>query len=345
MLLRQLSEASGVSGNEAEVRALVRENVKDYVCEMSVDVLGNLTTVRNPDAPGPKVMIAAHLDEVGLMVTFVEKSGMLRFTTVGGIDRRVLQGKAVLVGPNRLPGVIGSKPIHRQLPAERSVPLMINQMFIDIGAKNKEDAEKKVKIGDYAIFATKYNEFGEDKVKGKALDDRVGCLVLIETLKALKERDSKLKVYGVFTTQEEVGTRGAAVAAHRIDPDLGIVLEGTVCADFIADVPQGHATSVGQGPAISLMDNSSIANKKMREHLVTLAKANNVPWQYRRATSGGNDAGRISQTHDGVPACSLSVPCRYIHSPVSVVSKSDIYHAVKLLGLFLKSIEEGGLAL
>lgn len=345
MLLRQLSEASGVSGNEAEVRAIVRENVKDHVCEMSVDVLGNLTTVRNPGTTGPKVMIAAHMDEVGLMVTFVEKTGMLRFTTVGGIDRRVLQGKAVLVGANRLPGVIGSKPIHRQTPAERSVPLMLNQLFIDIGAKSKEEAEKKVKIGDYAIFATKYNEFGEDRVKGKALDDRVGCLVLIETLKALKARDSKLQVYGVFTTQEEVGTRGAAVAAHRINPDIGIVLEGTICADFAADAPEGHATSSGKGPALSLMDNSSIANKKMTKHLVELANANGVPWQWRRATSGGNDAGRISLTHKGVPACGISVPCRYIHSPVAVVSKSDIYHVVKLLGLFLKSIEEGGLAL
>lgn len=341
MLLEQLSMASGVSGNEKEVRDIIKEAVQDRVDEMHVDNLGNLITVKKGKKSGPKVMIAAHMDEVGLMITWVEKNGMLRFTTVGGIDRRVLQGKAVLVGPNRLPGVIGSKPIHRQDPAERSKPMAINQLFIDIGAKSKEDAEKKVKIGDYVIFATKFAEIGDGKYKGKALDDRVGCLVLMETLK----NSYSMPVYGVFTTMEEIGTRGAAVSAHAIDPDLGIVLEGTVCADFMFDVPEGHATSSGAGPALSLMDASSIANKKMVQKLVELADKNKIPYQFRRATSGGNDAGRISLTRKGVPACSISVPCRYIHSPVSVVSKSDIDNAVKLLGLFLKSIEQGGLSL
>lgn len=341
MLLEQLSNAFGISGNEKEVRDLIKDAVKDRVDEMRVDNLGNLITLKKGKKAGPKVMIAAHMDEVGLLITWIEKNGMLRFTTAGGIDKRVLQGKAVLVGPNRIPGVLGSKPIHRQEPSERTKPMAINQLFIDIGAKSKEEAEKKVKVGDYAMFATKFAEFGDGKYKGKALDDRVGCLVLIE---ALKENYS-MPVYGVFTTMEEIGTRGAATSAHAIEPDLGIVLEGTVCADFMFDVPEGHATNSGAGPALSLMDATSIANKKMVQKLVELAERNKIPYQFRRATSGGNDAGRISLTHKGVPACSISVPCRYIHSPVSVVSKSDIDNAVKLLGLFLRSIEQGGLKL
>lgn len=341
MLLERLSHASGVSGNEGEVREIIKEAVRDHVDELQVDNLGNLIALKKGKQPGPKVMIAAHMDEVGLMITWIEKNGMLRFTTVGGIDKRVLQGKAVLVGPNRLPGVIGSKPIHRQEPSERNKPLPVNQLFIDIGAKSKEEAEKKVKVGDYAIFATKFGEFGAGKYKGKAMDDRVGCLVLIETLK----NTYNMPVYGVFTTMEEIGTRGAAVAAHAVDPDLGIVLEGTVCADFMFDVPEGHATNIGAGPALSLMDATSIANKAMVRHLVELAERNKIPYQFRRATSGGNDAGRISLTRKGVPACSISVPCRYIHSPVSVVSKSDIENTIKLLDTFLRSIEQGGLKL
>ncbi|MEW6723948.1 MAG: M42 family metallopeptidase [Bacillota bacterium] len=341
MVLKRLTEAAGVAGNEGEVRDLLRELVTPHVDEVRGDTLGNLIAVKKGKKDGPRVMIAAHMDEVGLMIINIEKSGLLRFTKAGGIDDRVLLGKKVLVGKDKVPGVIGAKPIHLQEPKEREVPIKVDNLFIDIGAKEQADAEKKVKVGDYAVFATQYEEFGQDKIKAKALDDRVGCAVLLEVLKD----DYEIPIYGAFTVMEEIGTRGAAVAAYAISPDIGIVLEGTVCADFVADTPEGHATTSGAGPALSIMDATSIGNKVLLRHAVRLAEENGIPYQFRRATTGGNDAGRIHLNKEGVPSISVSVPCRYIHSPVSVISNSDYENAIKLVRLFLKSIQEGGLEL
>ncbi|MCL4425400.1 MAG: M42 family metallopeptidase [Firmicutes bacterium] len=336
MLLKRLSEALGVSGNEHEVREIIKEAIKDQVDEIRVDTLGNLRAVKGK-GKSPRVMVAAHMDEVGLMISWIEKSGLLRFRKVGGIDDRVLVSKTVLVGKDRIPGVIGAKAIHLQDPRERETPLKYEDLYIDIGAKSKEEAEKKVKLGDFAAFATCYEEFGQRKAKGKAFDDRVGCTVLMEALKGQYE----FELNAVFTVQEEVGLRGAAVAAYDLDPQMGLVLEGTTCSDTPGTDPEGYATEVGKGPALSLMDASSIANKKMVQEMVRLAQENGLPYQFRRTTMGGNDAGRIHLTRQGVPSASLSVPCRYIHSPVSVISLDDLENAVKLLGLFLKTVEQG----
>lgn len=336
MLLKRLSEALGVSGNEHEVREIIKEAIKDQVDEIRVDTLGNLMAVKGK-GKSPRVMVAAHMDEVGLMISWIEKSGLLRFRKVGGIDDRVLVSKTVLVGKDRIPGVIGAKAIHLQDPRERETPLKYEDLYIDIGAKSKEEAEKKVKLGDFAAFATRYEEFGQRKAKGKAFDDRVGCTVLMEALKGQYE----FELNAVFTVQEEVGLRGAAVAAYDLDPQMGLVLEGTTCSDTPGTDPEGYATEVGKGPALSLMDASSIANKKMVQEMVRLAQENGLPYQFRRTTMGGNDAGRIHLTRQGVPSASLSVPCRYIHSPVSVISLDDLENAVKLLGLFLKTVEQG----
>jgi len=336
MLLKQLSEALGVSGNEHEVREIIKDAVKGLVDEIRVDTLGNLIAVKGK-GKRPRVMVAAHMDEVGLMVSWIEKNGLLRFRKVGGIDDRVLVSKTVLVGKERVPGVIGAKAIHLQEPKERENPLRYEDLYIDIGAKSKEEAEKKVKLGDFVAFATRFEEFGQRKAKGKAFDDRVGCTVLIEALKG--QYDFELNA--VFTVQEEVGLRGATVAAYDVDPEMALVLEGTTCSDTPGTDPEGYATEVGKGPALSLMDASSIANKRMVQEMVRLAQEHGLPYQFRRTTMGGNDAGRIHLTREGVPSASLSVPCRYIHSPVSVISLDDLENAVKLLGLFLKSIEGG----
>lgn len=337
MLLKILTQACGGPGQEHEVRDLIRAEVTDLVDEMSTDALGNLITVKNKDANGPKVMLAAHMDEVALMIMGIESSGLLRFSPIGGIDPRVLVAKTVQVGSKRIPGVIGSKPIHLQKPGERSQPIAINEMFIDIGATKQEEAKKQVKLGDLAYFTTEYTEFGADKIKAKALDDRVGCALLIETL-----RDNyDFPLYGVFTVQEEVGLRGAQVAAHSVAPDIALVLEGTTASDVPESPEHKHATSVGKGPALSFMDSASIADPKLVSHLLKLADQHNITVQMRRNTAGGTDAGKIQAARTGARVATLAIPCRYIHSPASVMSKKDYQEALRLVKVFLQSIQEG----
>lgn len=337
MLLKKLTEACGGPGQEYEIRNVIREEVTPLVDEVYTDAIGNLITIKNGTKSGPKVMLAAHMDEVSLMIVSIENSGLLKFRPVGGIDPRVLIAKSVVIGPNKVPGVIGSKPIHLQSPGERNKPFSLNELFIDIGATKKEQAEQLVNIGDHAYFTTEYAEIGADKIKAKAFDDRVGCALLIESLK-----DSySFPLYGVFTVQEEVGLRGAGVATHQIEPDLALVLEGTTASDVPEIDEHQHATSVGKGPCLTFMDRSVIPDPKLVTKLMQLAEKHNIPVQYRRNTAGGTDAGKIQATRRGTRVAVLAVPTRYIHSPVSVISKKDYQNALKLIKAFLKSIEEG----
>lgn len=336
MLLKRLSEAFGPSGYEQEVRTILQEELTAHVNQWQRDALGNLIAVK-PAAAGPKVMIAAHMDEVGLMISHVDEAGLLHFHKVGGIDDRVLVSKPVLVGKDRIPGVIGAKAIHLQRPEERTQVLPHRSLFIDIGAKSKDEALGKVNIGDYVIFATKYGEFGDGLAKGKAFDDRAGCVVLAELLKD----NYQFPLYGAFTVQEEIGLRGAGVAAYAVEPDLAIILEGTTCNDVSGIDEHEQSTVLGGGPAITFMDGTAIGNKAMIQELVRLAEANNIPYQFKRTLTGGNDAGRINLSRAGVPVVAVSMPCRYIHSPVSVLSLADLQHTLALVKLFLRSIEGG----
>lgn len=336
MLLKRLSEAFGPSGYEQEVRTILQEELTDHVSEWQRDALGNLIAVK-PAADGPRVMVAAHMDEVGLMISHVDEAGLLHFHKVGGIDDRVLVSKPVLVGKERIPGVIGAKAIHLQRPEERTQVLPHRSLFIDIGAKNKDEALAKIKIGDYVIFDTKYGEFGVGLAKGKAFDDRAGCVVLTEILKD----NYSFPLYGAFTVQEELGLRGAGVAAYAIEPDLAIVLEGTTCNDVSGIDEHEYSTVLGGGPSITFMDGTSIGNKAMIQELVRLAQENNIPYQFKRTLTGGNDAGRINVSRAGVPVVAVSMPCRYIHSPVSVLSLADLQNTLALVKLFLRSIEGG----
>jgi putative aminopeptidase FrvX len=334
LLLKELSELNGISGREEEVREYLRARIKGKVDKFHTDSLGNLIAVKGQGRPGPKVMLTAHMDEVGLMVLGIDPSGLLKIGAVGGIDPRVLVSKPVLIGRERVPGVIGAKPIHLQEKAERKKAIPLKGLYVDIGAKDREDAGKVVKVGDPVAFATQAGLFGEGLFKGKALDDRVGCAVLVE----LMQMETDFPLYFVFTVQEELGLRGARVAAYGIDPDLCLTIEGT----FAGDLPEakGHqvSTRLGRGPAITVMDRSIIVQKKLVDSLVAAGKAQNIPYQLRELTVGGTDAGAVSLTREGVPSAVVSVPCRYIHSPVSILSLADYHHTVQLVKAFL----EGG---
>jgi len=339
MLLKKLCEAAGVSGNEQEVREVLLEGLKEHITDWQRDKIGNLIAVKNREAAGPKILIAAHMDEVGLMIYGIERNGLLRFRNVGGVDARVLVSKPVLVGKDRLPGVIGAKAIHLQRPDERNNPLPMDQLTIDIGCSSKEEAERFVKVGDYVVFDTLFEELHEGTIKAKALDDRVGCAVLAEVMK--EEYQSPL--YGAFTAQEEIGTRGARVAGYAVMPDVAIAIEGTVCND-VGDNPEAeYTTEQGKGVVINFMDGGNIANKKLFALAVETAKKQGIPYQFRRSTSGGNDAGAMSISGAGCPALAVAVPTRYIHSPVSTIKMHDFQCAVKFVTALVRAIHEGGL--
>lgn len=334
MILSELSEIAGVSGDESRVRERIWAEVKDHVDGGRVDAMGNLITWKGLDKTGPRLMIAAHMDEIGFMITHIAKDGLLRFAKVGGIDDRVLASKAVVIGSEAIAGVIGMKPVHLLSPAERRKPVSVDDLYIDIGATSKEEAEKHVHVGMYATFATKYEQFGDGLARGKAFDDRVGCSLLVDLVK----EDVSYPLFAVFTVQEEIGLRGARVAAYDIKPDLALVLEGTTCADIPETEEHGHATTLGAGPAITVMDRATIAARPLVDALVQTATNHDIPWQWRRTTFGGTDAGSIHLTRAGVPSATVSVPCRYIHSPCAFMSLADYDNARRLLTAFLPKV-------
>jgi endoglucanase len=341
MLLEELSNARGVSGDEKEVREILIGAVKDRTDEYRVDSIGNLITFKKGKGArqksAPKVMIAAHMDEVGLLIVHHDSNGQLCFRKVGNVDDRVLLSKIVLIGKNKIPGVIGVKPIHLLKEKEREQVLDFESMSIDIGAKSKEEAEDAVKIGDYATFATEFGAMGDGLVKGKALDDRTGCAALVEILK----RDYPFDLYGVFTVQEEIGTRGARVAAYAIEPDVALVLESTVCDDSPKKKDISPTTRLGEGPAITVADHSFIADRRLVDLLIDTAKENRIPYQISQPMIGGTDAGRIHIAKEGVPSVAVAVPTRYIHSPVSLLSLRDLENTIALMTKALPKLSRG----
>ncbi len=281
-------------------------------------------------------MLSAHMDEVGFIVSGITDKGFIEFKTVGGIDTRVIISKKVVIGKNKVKGVIGMKAIHLQKRSERESVPQVRDIFIDIGAKDKKTAEEKVKLGDYIAFDTQFEMLGEDTVKAKAIDDRAGCAILLELIK----KPVKYDTYFCFTTQEEVGLRGARVAAHRINPDIALVLEATTCSDVYGFDEHEYVTSMGEGAVVTFMDRTTIVDKKLRSWLYDTAKNMGIPVQYKRTTAGGNDAGRIHLTRGGVKTASVSVPCRYLHSPCGLASLKDIKAACDVAEMFLSRIDE-----
>lgn len=333
MFLKDLTQLSGVSGNEYEVRNYIKGKLNEIGCEYHIDKIGNIIA-HNKGKQGKKIMVAAHMDEVGLIVTYIDSNGFVHFNAVGGIDPRILNSKVVEIGEKKIPGVIGSKAIHLMTKEEKGKTIPIDKLYIDIGSKSKDETEKLVKVGDYVSFKSNYVEFGKNKnmIKAKALDDRVGCSSILELLGMKIDTD----FYGVFTVMEEVGLRGAYTAAYSLEPDIAIILEGTICADMPEIKEHLKSTLINGGAALSVMDAATIYNIDLLRYIENIAKDNNISYQYRSATTGGNDAGAIHKTKSGALAAAISVPCRYIHSPVCVASKNDYMSVVNLTKVLLK---------
>jgi putative aminopeptidase FrvX len=341
LLLEMLSNAFGPAGCEDEVRRLLARTLHPKVDRLETDALGNLIALKLGTGPEPrlKVMVDAHMDEVGLMITRFEKSGLLGFRAVGGLDDRLLLAKGVLVGEKRLPGVITAPPIHLAKPEQRKQIIKIEQLVIDIGASSQEEAKGLVSLGDYATFDTQFQALAEDglrTVKGKAFDDRVGCAIAA----MLAEEEYAVDLYLSFSAQEETGLRGARVAAFRIEPDVAFALEGTVCDDAPRKEDVSPTSRLGKGPAITVMDRSFIADRRLVQLLTDLAEAHGIPYQFKQPGVGGTDAGAIHLAKSGVPSVALSVPCRYIHAPVSMASLNDFDHAVTLMKAALQALPE-----
>lgn len=318
--------ARGVTGCEDEVRKLIRNEIKPYVDEIKYDALGSIIAYKKGNEKKPKIMIAAHMDEVGIIITGINKDGTLNFEASGGIDAKIPGSKYIYIGKNRILGVI------RMFNAYETA-------YIDIGTSSEEESKRIVKVGDYGSFTTEFEKIGDEYVKSKALDDRMGCMVLMEILKNKYD----VPIYGVFSVQEEIGERGAFAASYLVQPDIGIVLEGTVCSDVTVVEPYRHSTTLGGGPAVSIADRTTYFDIGLSEGICKIARENDVPHQRRRITGGGNDGGAIHITGKGARCITLSVPCRYIHSPICVTSLKDFENTVKLLDLFLKEIENGGI--
>jgi endoglucanase len=325
-LLERLCNACAVSGDEGEVRKIVLEQVKPIANEVKVDALGNVLVTRLGEGKSRlRVMLDAHMDEVGMMITNDEGDGIYRFDTVGGLDASALAGKVVWVGKDHIPGVIGFKPVHLTDPDERKRLITLESLRIDIGP-----ATGKVEIGDRATFAATFERLGPS-LRGKAMDDRLGVATLIELL---KNAPSHIDLLASFSVQEEIGLRGARVAAYALDPDVAIALDSTPAYDlptWDGEENSRYNTRLGAGPAIYVSDAGTLSDPRLIRHLVGTAEALGIPYQIRQPGSGGTDAGAIHKQRTGVPSISVSVPGRYHHSPATIVRLADWQNTLALV--------------
>lgn len=319
-LIKKLVEVTGPSGYESEIRTLVKKEVKPFVDTMKVDGLGNLITRKGKrEKNGLRIMVTAHLDEIGLIVTHVDKNGFVRFTSIGGVFPRNLAGGRVKF----LNGSIGIIGIENPRGNFSGMP-SINQMFIDLGVDNKKECP--VDIGDVAAFDRAYTDLG-NRLVSKAMDDRIGVYVLIETLKKLK--DGPNEIVGVFSVQEEVGVRGATAAAYGVDPDLGVAIDVTTWGD--TPNTDWARVELGKGPAIKIKDAGMISDPRVVAWMEAGAKRAKIPFQREILLAGSTEARAIQLTRSGVPVGCVSIPCRYVHSPSEMVDYNDVQNAIKLL--------------
>ena len=335
-LMKALCELDGPSGNEAPVRDFIMSEIKDF-CDARIDPMGNIIAFKKgKNAPKYKVMLDAHMDEVGVIITSITDDGFLKFQTVGGIKTESLLCKRVRFG--KTVGVIGAKPIHQSSSDERKNMPSTDSLYIDIGATDKESVEEVVSLGDIGTFATEWQDLSENIFISKAVDDRVGCAVLINLLKQPAEYD----FYATFTVGEELGLRGAKTATYAVDPDFAIALECTTAADIHKNSGNKVAV-VGEGVAVSFMDSATLYERALYSLALDLAKKNNINVQTKTATTGGNNAGAIHLTKNGVRTITLSIPGRYIHSSSTIGSKDDVLSQNDLAAALLSELAGGAL--
>ena len=333
-MLKTLCLLNGTSGDEGRVREYIISEIKDY-CEYSVDALGSIIAYKKGKrTPDKKVSLNAHMDEVGFIVTSITDEGYLRFSPVGGIDPRVCHDRVVSIGKKGIKGVIGDKAYHLLEKEEKEKCPDFEKLLIDIGAENKEEAESAVSLGDFAYFDSDYTEIGNGYIKAKALDDRIGCMLLIELIKSELEYDT----YFCFNVQEEVGLRGAKCTSFAVQSDISIILEATTAADLDGVTGDKRVCVLGNGPVISFMDKRTIYDKELYKLAFDTAEKNKINVQTKTVVAGGNDAGAIQQSGKGSRVLAISLPCRYIHSGASVVKETDIDETRKLLNELLKVI-------
>ncbi len=335
-LLERLCTAQGISGDEGAVREMILEEITPYAESVTVTPLGNIIAEKKgAQRAKTRLLLNAHMDEVGMIVTGITKEGLLRFTPVGGIDRRILPGKSVMVAGS-IPGVIGAKPIHLLEGDEREKAPSLDSLTIDIGALSQEEAEKLVSPGDSVTFVSLFDT-AYGMIRSRAIDDRAGCAILIDLMKKELPYDCTF----VFAVQEEVGLRGSKTAAFAAKPEAAIVVESTTAADIAGVEPDKQVCRVGKGPVLSFMDRATIYDRPYFQLAQKLAKENEIPCQVKEAVAGGNDAGAIHVSRGGVRTAAISLACRYLHAPVGMISQEDFHHAEALVEKLAMAIAGG----
>jgi endoglucanase len=338
-VLTALCNADGTPGWEDGVRAAIRERVAGKAQEIKADALGNLLVFcRGKRRAQRTVMVCAHMDEVGLIVKAIQDDGTLTFSNAGGVDPRVLPAKRVRIGSHTgsVPGAIMFPHSHLQSKDEKTAGPKIASLRIDIGCSNRAEAEALVTPGAPVFFDTQAELFGDGLFRAKAIDDRLGCAVMCQLIDEVPPVDA----WFVFTVQEEVGLRGATVAARAVQPACALIVEGTTACDFPALPAHKRICAVGGGAVIPFMDRGSVAHAGLYGRITTLAETHNIPWQTKEYVSGGTDAGAVQSVVPGVETLGIAAPVRYIHAPASVVSLADCRHVLSLARLFLESEAE-----
>ena len=336
-ILQTLCDEYGISGNESAVASRIIEMIEDYVDEYRVDNMGNVIAFKKgAKTPAKKIMIDAHMDEVGMIVTGFASDGRLCFTTVGGVDARVVLGRQVVVGENRIPGVIGTKAVHMQSEEERKTAAPVDKLYIDIGCNTKEEAMALVDPGDEVCFPAGFGTFGNGYLKGKAIDDRFGCAVMVDLIRSELPCDCWFS----FSVQEEVGCRGAADSAYSIAPDYAIALESTTAADLAGVSEPKTVCCLGKGAVVGFMDKGTIYPKELYRLCHEIGREQNIPVQGKTMVAGGNNAGVIHKTAGGIKTIAISAPCRYLHSPFCVVKESDLLAVRDLTRALLAKLAE-----
>ena len=343
-MLKELTDANGIPGNERQSREVMKKYIEPFADTIETDNLGSLIAKKEGLADGPKIMVAGHLDEVGFMVSQIDDKGFLKFQTVGGWWNQVMLAQRVTIttrSGKEVTGVIGSKPPHILSPEARKKPVEIKDMFIDVGASSREEAKEwGVTPGD---MVTPYFEFtvmnNEKLLMAKAWDNRIGCAIAIDVLKGLKGVDYPNVVYGVGTVQEEVGLRGAKTATSFIQPDIGFAVDVGIAGDTPGVTSKESNSKMGDGPQILLFDASMVSHRGLRELVVDTAEASGIPYQFETIAGGGTDAGSIHLTANGVPALSIGVATRYIHSHAGILHRDDYENAVKLIIEVIKKLD------